>query len=175
MAANQKAVAFSIAKIGAEGLLSVNLPLDWGRNVSGGEEISANALLYQVLQGASFVASIAGDSTAQSLDTATAASVRSAINLYLWDAGAGMYMDVPGSSLHPQDGNSLAVWYDVPDSTAKSTSISTALKGRWNQFGAATPERTNAIANFPGSMEVMAHFVAGDVATALSLIHLQWG
>jgi hypothetical protein len=86
-----------------------------------------------------------------------------------------MYMDVPGSSLHPQDGNSLAVWFDVPDSTAKSVSISTALKGRWNQFGAATPERSNAIANFPGSMEVMAHFVAGDDATALSLIRLQWG
>jgi hypothetical protein len=170
-----RAVAFSTAKIGADGLLSVNLPIDWGRNVSGGEEISANALLFQVLQGASFLASIVGDSTAQSLYTATAASVRSAINLYLWDAGVGMYMDVPGSSLHPQDGNSLAVWFDVPDSTAKSVSISTALKGGWNEFGALTPERSNAIANFPGSMEVMAHFVAGDDATALSLIRLQWG
>ena len=171
----KKAVAFSTAKIGADGLLSVNLPLDWGRDVSGGEEISANALLFQVLQGSSFLASIAGDSTAQSLYSESAASVRSAINLYLWDAGVGMYMDVPGSSLHPQDGNSLAVWFGVPDSTAKSVSISTALKGRWNQFGAATPERSNAIANFPGSMEVMAHFVAGDDATALSLIRLQWG
>jgi Bacterial alpha-L-rhamnosidase 6 hairpin glycosidase domain len=171
----KKAVAFSTAKIGADGLLSVDLPLDWGRDVSGGEEISANALLFQVLQGASFLASIVGDSAAQSLYTATAASVRSAINLYLWDAGAGMYMDVPGSSLYPQDGNSLAVWFGVPDSTAKSVSISTALKGRWTQFGAATPERPNAIADFPGSMEVMAHFVAGDDATALSLIRLQWG
>jgi hypothetical protein len=171
----KKAVAFSTAKIGARELLSVNLTNDWGRDVSGGEEISANALLFQVLQGASFLASIAGDSTAQSLYTATAASVRSAINLYLWDAGAGMYMDVPGSSLYPQDGNSLAVWFEVPDSTAKTFSISTALKGRWNQFGAATPERSKAIATFPGSMEVMAHFVAGDDATALNLIRLEWG
>ena len=67
------------------------------------------------------------------------------------------------------------VWFEVPDSTAKSVSVSTALKGHWNQFGAATPERTNAIATFPGSMEVMAHFVAGDDATALSLIRLEWG
>jgi hypothetical protein len=171
----KKAVAFSTAKIGAHGLFSVNLTIDWGRDVSGGEEISANALLFQVLQGASFLASVAGDSTAQSLYTATAASVRSAINAYLWDAGAGMYMDVPGSALHPQDGNSLAVWFGVPDSTAKSVSISNGLKGRWNQFGAATPERANAIATFPGSMEVMAHFVAGDDATALNLIRLQWG
>jgi len=171
----KKAVAFSTAKIGADGLLSVNLPLDWGRDAPGGEEISANALLFRVLQGSSFLASIAGDSTAQSLYSESAASVRSAINLYLWDAGAGMYMDVPGSSLHPQDGNSLAVWFEVPDSTIKSVSISTALKGHWNQFGATTPERPNAIANFPGSMEVMAHFVAGDDATALSLIRLQWG
>ncbi len=171
----KKAIAFSTAKIGAHGLLSVDLVSDWGRQVWGGEEISANALLFQVLQGASFLASIAGDSTAQSLYTATAASVRSAINLYLWDAGVGLYMDVPGSSLHPQDGNSLAVWFDVPDSTAKSVSISTALRGRWNQFGAATPERPNAIATFPGSMEVMAHFAAGDDTTALSLIRLQWG
>ncbi len=171
----KKAVAFSTAKIGAHGLLSVDLTWDWGRSAPGGEEISANALLFEVLQGASFLASIAGDSTAQSSYAATAASVRSAINLYLWDTGVGMYMDVPGSSLHPQDGNSLAVWFEVPDSTAKSVSISTALKGRWNQFGAATPERSNAIATFPGSMEVMAHFVAGDDATALSLIRLEWG
>jgi hypothetical protein len=171
----KKAIAFSTLKIGAQGLLSVDLTSDWGRDVSGGEEISANALLFQALQGASFLATIAGDPTAQSLYTATAASVRAAINLYLWDASAGMYMDVPGSSLHPQDGNSLAVWFGIPDSTAKSLSISTALKGRWNQFGATTPERTNAIATFPGSMEVMAHFVAGDDAIALSLIRLEWG
>ncbi len=171
----KKAVAFSTAKIGAHGLLAVNLKFDWGRSVPGGEEISANALLFKVLQGASFLASMAGDSTAQSVYSDTAASVRSAINLYLWDAGAGMYVDVPGSSLHPQDGNSLAVWFEVPDSTAKSVSISTGLKRRWNGFGALTPERSNHIANFPGSMEVLAHFAAGEDVTALSLIRLQWG
>jgi Bacterial alpha-L-rhamnosidase 6 hairpin glycosidase domain/Bacterial alpha-L-rhamnosidase C-terminal domain len=171
----KKAVAFSLAKIGAHGLLSVNLKLDWGRPAPGGEEISANALLFQVLQGTSFLASIAGDTAAQSAYSDTAASVRSAINMYLWDAGAGMYVDAPGSSLHPQDGNSLAVWFEVPNSTAKSVSISTALKRRWNGFGALTPEHSNTIANFPGSMEVLAHFVAGDDVTALSLIRMQWG
>jgi hypothetical protein len=171
----KNAIAFSMAKIGPHGLLSVNLKLDWGRHVSGGEEISANALLFQVLQGTSFLASIAGDTAAQSLYSETAISVRSAINLYLWDAGAGMYVDVPGSSLHPQDGNSLAVWFEVPDSTAKSVSISTALKRRWNGFGALTPEHSNTIANFPGSMEVLAHFAAGDDLAALSLIRMQWG
>jgi hypothetical protein len=171
----KKAVAFSLAKIGNHGLLAVNLKLDWGRRSPGGEEISANALLFQVLQGTSFLASIAGDTSAQSLYDDTAASVRSAINAYLWDAGAGMYVDAPGSSLHPQDGNSLAVWFDVPDSTAKSVSISTALKRRWNGFGALTPEHSNTIANFPGSMEVLAHFAAGDDVTALSLIRMQWG
>jgi hypothetical protein len=171
----KQAVAFSTAKIGAHGLLSVNLKFDWGRHVPGGEEISANALLFQVLQGTSFLASIAGDTTAQSLYSDTAASVRSAINLYLWDAGAGMYVDLPGSSLHPQDGNSLAVWFGIPDSMAKSVSVSTALKRRWNGFGALTPEHSNTIANFPGSMEVLAHFAAGDDVTALSLIRMQWG
>src|ERR1700677_276399 len=171
----KQAIAFSTAKIGTLGLLSVNLKYDWGRQVPGGEEISANALLFQVLQGMSFLASIAGDTTAQSLFSDTAASVRSAINLYLWDPGAGMYVDVPGSSLHPQDGNSLALWFGIPDSTAKSTAISTALKQRWSGFGALTPERANEIANFPGSMEVLAHFAADDDVTALSLIRKQWG
>jgi hypothetical protein len=86
-----------------------------------------------------------------------------------------MYVDVPGSSLHPQDGNSLALWFEIPDSTAKSTAISTALKQRWSGFGAPTPERSNAISNFPGSMEVLAHFAAGDDVTALNLIRKQWG
>jgi Bacterial alpha-L-rhamnosidase 6 hairpin glycosidase domain len=171
----KQAIAFSTAKIGTHGLLSVNLKYDWGRQVPGGEEISANALLFQVLQGMSFLASIAGDAAAESLFSDTAASVRSAINLYLWDAGAGMYVDVPGSSLHPQDGNSLALWFGIPDSTAKSTAISTALKQRWSGFGALTPERANEIANFPGSMEVLAHFAADDDVTALSLIRKQWG
>jgi hypothetical protein len=171
----KKAIAFSTAKIDAHGLFSVDLTDDWGRDAPGGAEISANALLYHVLKGASFLSSIVGDSAAQSLYATTAASVRSAINLNLWDASIGMYSDVPGSSLHPQDGNSLAIWFEIPDSSVKSGSISAALKQRWNQFGALTPERPNTISNFPGSMEVLAHFAANDNTTALDLIRLQWG
>lgn len=171
----KKAVAFSMAKIDTNGLFDISLPSDWGRDVTGGEEISANALLFRVLIETSYLAAVVSDPQAESAYAAAAASLKSSINAQLWDQNAGMYMDKPGSTLYPQDGNSLAVWFGVADTNAKCLSISSALKQRWNRFGAVTPERTNAIASFPGSIEVMAHFAAGDDATALELIRLQWG
>ena len=53
--------------------------------------------------------------------------------------------------------------------------MSQALHQNWNQFGALTPEKANGIATFPGSMEVQAHFAAGDDQAGLDLIRLEWG
>jgi Bacterial alpha-L-rhamnosidase 6 hairpin glycosidase domain len=171
----QHGIQFSTAKIDARGLLSVNLTEDWGRQSPGGEEISANALLYHVLRGASFLASVVGDSTSAAAYDSQASSLRAAIQALLWNSAAGMYRDVPGSSLYPQDGNALALWFGVPDSASDGAKISANLRRRWNNFGAMTPERPGGIATFPGSMEVLAHFAAGEDTNALDLIRLEWG
>jgi hypothetical protein len=171
----QRAIKFSTEKIDANGLLSVDLTADWGRIAPGGEEISANALLYHVLRGASFLASEVGDTESAALYDAQASSLRAAIQSHLWNSSAGMYVDKPGSSLYPQDGNALALWFGVPESASERSEISTKLRRRWNLLGAVTPELPGRIATFPGSMETMAHFAAGEDDNALDLIRLEWG
>jgi hypothetical protein len=171
----QRAIKYSTAKIDANGLLWVDLPSDWGRDAPGGEEISANALLYHVLRGASFLASEVGDSNSVGVYEAQASSLRAAIKSRLWNSAAGMYVDIPGSSRYPQDGNALALWFGIPDSASMRSAISANLRRRWNSFGAKTPEHPGTISTFPGSMEVLAHFAAGEDDNALDLIRLEWG
>jgi hypothetical protein len=171
----QRAIRFSTAKIDTNGLLSVDLPADWGRRSPGGEEMSANALLYSVLRGANLLASEVGDTESAALYDAQASSLRAAIQSRLWNNSAMMYADKPGSSLYPQDGNALAVWFGIPESAAARSAISARLRRRWGGLGAETPEFPGIIATFPGSMEVMAHFAAGEDDNALDLIRLEWG
>jgi hypothetical protein len=96
-------------------------------------------------------------------------------NARLWGANAGMYRDNPTSTLYPQDGNALAVWFGLTDSPAKATSIAAKLSTRWNAFGATTPEWGSGVHPFTGAMEVHAHFTANDDFTALAQIRRTWG
>ena len=131
----ERAIQFSTTKIDTAGLLSVDLLLDWGRQSPGGEEISANALLYHALQGASFLATVVGDPVSANQYAAQASELRTAIQSRLWDSVYGMYRDVPGSSLYPQDGNALALWFGIPDSATDRARISANLRLRWNSCG----------------------------------------
>ena len=166
---------FIINKIDGSGLLNVTNTADWARGGQGGNNIQANALMYGTLTGASRLATVRGDSALASNYANRAATLKSAANARLWDAGTGMYRDNPTSGTFPQDGNALAVWYGLTDSPAKATSISQRLAQRWNAFGARTPEWNNDVHPFPGGMEVHAHFTANDDFTALAQIRRTWG
>ena len=167
----KRALAYSLAKVGADGLMSVTGTGDWARGDQGGENIEANALLYQALVTGAALADVEGETTTW---LATAATIKAAVNARLWDEDAGEYRDNPASGLHPQDGNSLAVWFGLaPPDRAKR--ISAALTTNWNDFGATTPEKNSEIGTFPGSMEIQAHLAAGDSTRALDLIRREWG
>jgi hypothetical protein len=167
-------MTYIINKIDSNSLLNVAATQDWARSGQGGENIEANAILYAALVGGANLATAEGDAALASTYSSRAAAIKSAANSRLWNASAGMYRDNPTSSMYPQDGNSLAVWYGLTDTTAKSTSISQKLATRWNTFGAVTPE-WGGVHPFPGSMEVNAHLVAGDDYTALAQIRRTWG
>jgi hypothetical protein len=172
----ERAIAYSLAEVGSDGLMSVpgSAAADWARSDQGGENIEANVLLYEALVTGAQLATAEGDAAHASSWAATAATLKAAINSTLWDDAAGEYRDNPTSDLHPQDGNSLAVWYAVaPADRAKR--ISAALTTNWNSYGATTPENGGQISTFPGSMEVQAHLEAGDTAQALDLIRREWG
>jgi hypothetical protein len=169
-------MSFITAKIDGSGLLNVTGTSDWARGGQGGDNIEANAILYHALLGGVTLAGVEGDSTDATAWQQKAAAIKTAANAQLWNASVGLYRDNPTSTLYPQDGNSLAVWYGLTDSTAKNTAIARALAARWNNFGAASPEKDGgAIGTFPGSMEVQAHFVAGDDVNGLDLIRREWG
>jgi hypothetical protein len=166
---------FIINKIDGSNLLNVTNTADWARSGQGGNNIQANALMYGTLTGASTLATVRGDSALASSYANRAAALKAAANSRLWDAGTGMYRDNPTSSLYPQDGNSLAVWYGLTDTPAKATSIVQRLAQRWNAFGATTPEWGGDVHPFPGGMEVHARFIANDDDTALAQIRRTWG
>jgi hypothetical protein len=169
-----RALNYSLSKVGSDGLMTVTGTADWARGDQGGENIEANALLYRALITGAELAAVQHDGTDASAWTAAASKLRTAVNDTLWDAAAGQYRDNPTSSLHPQDGNSLAVWYGIatPD---RARQVSAALTRNWNRYGATTPEKNGEIGTFPGSMEVQAHFQAGDATTGLNLIRREWG
>jgi hypothetical protein len=168
-------VRFILDKVDAQGLLSVTGTNDWARSGQGGENIAANAILYRVLRTGAALAKAEHRPDLARDWNAKATTLKNAANRLLWDADAGLYRDNPTSTVHPQDGNSLAVWYGLASGAAKQRSISNGLTGNWNKFGATTPEKGGNIGTFPGSMEVQAHFVANQDETGLELIRREWG
>lgn len=171
----KSAVQYSLGKIDANGVMNVDHYFDWGRTANTkGEVIEANALLYRVLLTGAELARVEGDSTTQSSYTSAAQNLKQTINAMFWDSTAGAYANKPGATLYPQDGNSLALWFGIADSV-QAAKVSQLLRNNWNSFGAQTPEKPNMIAPFIGSMEVNAHFAAGNDQAALDLIRLEWG
>ena len=173
-AAYRRAVEFALAKVDQNGLLYVTGTADWARGNQGGENIAANSLLYQALLTGAQLAETQSDPGTANSWRGTAATLKSAVNTKLWDEQAGLYRDNPNSALHPQDGNSLAVWYGIADS-GRARRVSASLTLNWNSYGATTPEKGSEIGTFPGSMEVQAHLQSGDATRALELIRREWG
>ncbi len=170
----KQALDFSLAKVGQDGLMNVTGTADWARGGQGGENLEANALLYQALTTGAELAGVEHDPASASAWRSAAAAVRSGVNALLWDDAAGQYRDNPSSGLHPQDGNSAAVWFGLAP-TDRAARVSAALTTDWNAYGATTPEKNSEIATFPGSMELQAHLAAGDTEQALDLMRREWG
>ena len=170
----QKAMAYSLAKVGSDGLMTVTGLADWARGDQGGENLWANVLLYQALSTGAGLATVEGDPATAARWSTAAGAVKQAVNNRLWDDDAGQYRDNPSSSLHPQDGNSAAVWFGLAPAD-RAQRVSAALTTNWNSYGSTTPEKNSEIATFPGSMELQAHLAAGNSTRALELIRREWG
>jgi hypothetical protein len=171
------ALDYITAKIDSDGLLNVTGSADWARADADGKNLEANAIMYRALTTAGPFALAAGDTATASACASKAATLKAAIEAGgYWDQSAGLYRDKPGSSLYPQDGNALAVWFGLVDAADRAAAISQALAARWTPVGALTPEKSAAAVHpFPGGMEVHAHFGAGRAGTALDLIRREWG
>ncbi|KAK1529510.1 bacterial alpha-L-rhamnosidase domain-containing protein [Colletotrichum paranaense] len=156
---------------------------DWARFGGGGYNSALNALNYHAL---SSLASLAADTATDSNDrgeqattwAAAAAKLKTAYNAVLWDASASQYRDnetAAGALLFPQDGNALALQYNLTTSPAQASSLSAALLRNWNAIGPVTPELPDTISPFISSIEVLAHFTARKPRRGLRLMRRTWG
>ncbi|KAK1717293.1 alpha-L-rhamnosidase [Colletotrichum lupini] len=138
---------------------------DWARLGGGGYNSALNALNYHAL---SSLASLAADTATGSNDrgeqattwAAAAARLKTAYNAVLWDASASQYRDnetAAGALLFPQDGNALALQYNLTTSPAQASS----LRGTTTQL-----ERHRAL---------LAHFAARKPRRGLRLMRRTWG
>ncbi|MEV5751542.1 alpha-L-rhamnosidase C-terminal domain-containing protein [Actinoallomurus sp. NPDC052308] len=170
-------VDYSLAKLDANGLLSITGTGDSVRILTKGENFTANALLWRVLNTGSELATARGDAALAASYASRAAALRTAINQNFWDDSVGAYKYYPNQTIHPQDGNSIAVWYGLADAD-QARRISAQLTGNWNDVGSTAPENKGNPGVFSGSLEVNAHFAAGGQAAdqaGVDLIRRQWG
>ncbi|QKG20441.1 hypothetical protein [Actinomadura verrucosospora] len=173
----KKAVDYTSAKVDAKGLLSITGTSDSVRILAKGENLIANVLLWRVLDTGAQLARTQGDAGLAASYAQRATALRTAINANFWDDAAGAYKFYPDNAIHPQDGNSLAVWYGLADQE-QARRISAELKGNWNEVASTAPENKGNPGVFSGSIEVNAHFAAGGQAAdqaGVDIIRREWG
>ena len=171
------AINWISGKIDSTGLLDVTGAADWGRYTQGGHNTEANALMYRTLITGSVMANWTSDPSSATAWTSQAAKLKAAINTAAlnWDPAVGAFKDSDtDASVYPEDGNSLALYYDMAD-PAYFTNISDQLTTNWGPIGAKCPELTDNIVPYVESMEVKAHLAARQATRALKLMRLSWG
>ncbi|MFL6100496.1 MAG: hypothetical protein ACJ71T_11135 [Actinomycetales bacterium] len=174
----QTSLGYVLARLDDSNLFSVGHGDDWETaNAISGESLEASALAYGVLRGAAFVArTYANDPSAAATYDTKADAVRDAINRRLWDPVRKLYRANPDGATYPQDGNALALWFGIPrDNALGGQDTATSLRQMFNQYGAPSPEKADAMGTFPASMEVHGLFAAHADQSALELIRREWG
>ncbi|KAF2114840.1 Six-hairpin glycosidase-like protein [Lophiotrema nucula] len=164
----------------ATGLFNGTRTVDWGRDGQGGENLGLNAIYYHTLMIAAMLAPHFQGDVDTTNWTSTAVRAKQSLNDLLWDEKAGLFKDnttTAGAQVHPQDGNSFAVRYNLTLSSDQNVRIADALSQRWTSFGAPSAELRGYISPFATSHEVFAQFDArpGEPGPALDLIRTQWG
>lgn len=132
-------------------------------------------MLHYVLNDGLKLAATLQDDSVTANWSSIAAGIKSAANVRLWDDETGLYGDNESSTLHPQDGNVLAIKANLTLSDEQTARVSAALRSRWGPFGAPAPEQGETISPFISSFELQAHYLAKKPENALDLMRLQWG
>lgn len=148
---------------------------DWGRQGTGDFNSALNALDYGALVSITSLAKALHKTDEAEAWTSAAEGIKEAFNQHLWDANASLYNDNTTTSLHPQDGNAMALFFNLARDTTQAKALSKALETNWNSFGPVTPELPDVISPFISGVEVLGHFAAGEADRALELTARLWG
>ncbi|KAF7293845.1 hypothetical protein HMN09_01180400 [Mycena chlorophos] len=171
------ALSFLQSQVDSTGLANVPLSFanDWGRDGGSGHNSAFNALLYRTLITAADLATQLGNAGIAADYLKNATRTKNAFNALLWDEAAGLFRDNDTTSLHPQDGNALAVVFNLTTSSSQNQAISKALTQFWTPIGPLSPELNDTIIPFIGGLEIQAHFIANEGARAIDLLEREWG
>ena len=154
------------------GLQNQSQPNDWGRQGSGGFNSGLNALSCYVL--ISFASLSSSTQQSQSW-AASARQLKKSYNTHLWDTTSSLYRDNMTTTLHPQDGNALALLFNLTESSSQATLLSSALTRNWSPIGPLSPELPDTISPFISGIELLAHFAANQPSRSLELTLRLWG
>lgn len=110
---------------------------DWARLGGGGFNAHGNAIFYRVLVTAASLASRLCLPIATKW-AANATALKQSYNEAFSPPSKGMYRDniTSTTNLCPQDGNPMAVLFNLTDSVEKKKLISTGLQKNWGPYGA---------------------------------------
>ncbi|KAJ4477471.1 glycoside hydrolase family 78 protein [Lentinula aciculospora] len=171
------ALAFLQSQVDQTGLMNVPIFFanDWGRTNGQGHNVAANALLYETLVTAAELAMALGNASLAEAYASNASSIKATFNDLLWNEAVGLFSDNDMSTLYPQDGNSLAVLFNLTKNASQIQAVSEGLTQFWTEIGALSPELNDTIIPFVGGFELQAHFIAGQGERALDLLHREWG
>ncbi|KAF1849471.1 glycoside hydrolase family 78 protein [Cucurbitaria berberidis CBS 394.84] len=160
------------------GLHNQTQPNDWARQGGGGYNSALNALDYHALTSFANLASALSKNTiilCQATQWATASKrLKKSYNALLWSDELSLYHDNQTTTLTPQDGNALALLYNLTTSSAQASRLSASLTKFWTPLGPVTPELPDTISPLISSVEVLAHFAANEPLRALNLTRTLW-
>jgi alpha-L-rhamnosidase len=176
----QAELAWDAAQLDSRGLFITNS--DDGRDwdfydpVKTGAVTAYNLLYYKALLDGATLAAATGRSTTYAQQAAT---LKTAINAHLYNAGTGLYtLNDTNTTAVAQDANALAVLYGV---AANPTAVLATLKSRlWTSPYGPVPFSADT-----GNMAVISPFISGyeldarlannDTLNAESLLTTEWG
>jgi hypothetical protein len=148
--------------------------LDWGRASVEGFNLSCNILFHETLRRMAPLALLRGPPDLATHWSEIASTLKPNLEKF-WDSVAGLYTDnLNAPDLHPQDGNSLACWFDIADGE-RAEIITTNLKKRWGPFGPINPECSGPVSPFISGFELQALVHANKMNDALQMIRTAWG
>lgn len=173
-------MSYALSQIDAStGLINSDSNLnDWGRLNANGTLTSLQAIFYRTLVTGAQLADWAGDKTGLGVQwLSEAKKIQSLTNTINWDTSVGAFFDTTERpDIHPQDGNSLAVYFGIVNATSGAAhSVSDYLTRNWTPIGPECEELPGEISPFISSFEIQAHLLTGNTQRALDLIRSSWG
>ncbi len=178
-------LAYNASLVDGRGLLVTNSEdgQDWDyyNGSHSGAVTYYNDIYFETVTDAALMADALGQTDQASSYRQEAASLRTAINRYLFDPSTGLYeLSDQQPAAVDQDGNSLAVLFGVAP-TGQDAAILAALAKTLppTPYGSlaftANAGLQNGVSPFVTNDEVRALFASGDTASALSLLQKLWG